>query len=266
MDWITIGGVDLRYVDCGRGPAVLLVHGFPLDHGMWNGQIAALSPQYRVLAPDLRGFGRSAAGSEEAITMERHADDLAALLEALAIGEPVVLCGLSMGGYIALAFWKKHRARLRGLILCDTRAGADTPEAAAARRQTAERVLQDGPAMLGESMLPRLLAPQTLQDNPPLVGLLRDMIAASQARGLAAALRGMAQREDFTPLLPAIDCPTLLLVGQQDAISPPAEMATMARAIPAARLVEIPAAGHLAPLEQPAAVNAAMLQFLAGLP
>ena len=232
---------------------------------MWNAQIAALSPQYRVLAPDLRGFGRSGAGSEDAVSMERHADDLAALLDGLAIAEPVVLCGLSMGGYIALAFWKKHRARLRGLVLCDTRAAADTAEAAAARRQTAERVLRDGPAVLVESMLPRLLAPQTLQGNLPLVSLLRDMIAAA-CPGLAAALRGMADRDDFTALLPAIDCPTLLLVGRQDAISTPAEMATMAGEIPAARLVEIPAAGHLAPLEQPAAVNAAMLQFLASLP
>ena len=218
-----------------------------------------------MLAPDLRGFGRSAAGPGEVASMEQMADDLAALLDALGIGAPVVLCGLSMGGYIALAFWKKYRARLRGLVLCDTRAGADTPEAAAARRRTAGRVLREGPAVLVETMLPRLLAPETLAGDPPVVGQLRSMMAAGDRRGVAAALHGMAQRQDFTPLLPTIDCPTLLIVGREDAISSPAEMARMARAIPGARLVEIPAAGHMAPLERPAEVNAALLQFLGEL-
>ncbi len=266
MDSISVGGVELRYLDSGRGPAIVLVHGFPLDHNMWNGQVAVLSRQYRVIAPDLRGFGRSGAGQQETISMAQQADDLAALLDAVGIGEPVVVCGLSMGGYIAFAFWKKYRPRLRGLILCDTRAAADTPEAAASRRETAQAVLQDGPAVLIASMLPRLLDPATLDRNPRLVSGLRKMMAGGEARGIAAAARGMAERDDFTPHLPAIDCPTLLVVGQHDAISTPAEMGAMARAIPGARLVEIPAAGHMAPLEQPEQVNAALLQFLATLP
>ncbi len=266
MDSITLGGVELRYVDRGSGQTILLVHGFPLHHGMWNGQIALLEHQYRVIAPDLRGFGRSGAGQEETVSMEQMADDLAALLDTLGIGEPVVFVGLSMGGYIAFAFWRKYRAKLRGLVLCDTRAAADTPEAAAARLQTALDVLRDGPAVLVEAMLPRLLAPATLAGDQRLVGELRSMMVAGDRRGLAAALRGMAQRPDATPLLPAINCPTLLVVGREDAIASPAEMGAMARAIPGARLVEIPAAGHMAPLEQPDAVNAALLQFLAELP
>ena len=171
-----------------------------------------------------------------------------------------------MGGYVGWAFWRKHRARLRGLILCDTRATADSPEAADARRQTADRVLRDGPAFLVEAMLPRLLAPATLQGNPRLLSQLRGMMAGGDARGIAAVTRGMAQRPDATSLLPAIDCPTLLIVGCQDVISPPDEMEALARAIPGARLVEIRGAGHLSPMEQPEQVNAAMLQFLTALP
>jgi pimeloyl-ACP methyl ester carboxylesterase len=265
MNTITANGIDLSYVDSGAGRPLLLVHGFPVDHSIWASQIPALARQCRVIAPDLRGFGQSGA-SNGIVTMEMLADDLAAMLEELGITEPVVLCGWSMGGYVAFQFWKRHRARLRGLILCDTRAGADTPETAAARRQTAERVVHEGAAMLVESMLPRLLAPATLGNHPHLAQSLRRVISAGNVRGIAAASRGMAQRADFVSMLPDIDCPTLLIVGSEDVISTPAEMAAMAGAIPGARLVEIAGAGHASPLEQPEEVVATILQFVANLP
>ena len=147
--------------------------------------------------------------------MAQFADDLAALLDALGISEPVVLCGLSMGGYIAFQFWRRHAARLRGLILCDTRAAADTPEAAAARAVMAERVLREGPAPLVETMLPRVLGETTRRQRPDLVENVRRMMMAADPRGIAAASRGMAERPDMTASLPQIRCPTLVVVGSR---------------------------------------------------
>jgi 3-oxoadipate enol-lactonase len=140
MSKISVGDVALSYVDRGTGIPLLLVHGFPLDHSMWSHQIEELSSFGRVLAPDLRGFGQSGV-TEGTVTMERFADDLAALLDAVGVGEPVVFCGLSMGGYIGWQFWKRHPSRLRALVLCDSRAAADSAEGARARRQSAEKVL-----------------------------------------------------------------------------------------------------------------------------
>ena len=197
--------------------------------------------------------------------MEQLADDLAALLDALGIGEPIVLCGLSMGGYVAFQFCRKYAARLRGLVLCDTRAAADTPEVAAGRLAMADRVLREGPGPLVETMIPRLFAAETAQQRPDVVAALRDVMMNNDPRGIAAAARGMAQRPDSTPTLGDIRCPTLVLVGQHDAISPPAEMQTIAAAIPRSEFVEIPASGHMTPLENPTAVNAALKEFLARL-
>jgi 3-oxoadipate enol-lactonase len=181
----------------------------------------------------------------------------------LAIREPVVLCGLSMGGYIAFQFWRRYAARLRGLILCDTRAAADTPEVVAARHGMAERVLREGPASLVENMLPRLFAETTQRQRPQVIERLRQVMTSGDPRGIAAAARGIAERPDMTPLLGQIRCPTLVLVGQSDVISTPAEMRGIAEAIPGAKFVEISAAGHLAPLENAAEVNAAIAKFLA---
>lgn len=263
MNTRTINGVKLAYVDRGQGPVLLLVHGFPLDHTMWNGQIDPLGRHCRVIAPDLRGFGGSEA-PEGPATMAGMADDLAGLLEALGIDEPVVVCGLSMGGYVAMEFYRRHAARLKGLVLCDTRATADTPEAADGRRETAQRVLRDGPGFLAETMLPKLLSETTLANHPRVAKALRQTILDGSPEGIAAAARGMAERSDSRELLPRITCPTLVLVGAEDAISPPAEMRSMAEAIPGGRLVVIPDAGHISPAENPAAFNAVVLEFLEG--
>jgi len=264
MRTLAVHGIRLAYVDEGSGPPVVLVHGFPLDHAMWDAQVEALKDRCRVIVPDLRGFGRSDV-TEGTVTMEQFADDVAGLLDALGVGEPVVLAGLSMGGYVAFQFFRRHRGRLRALVLCDTRAGADTPQAAAVRRETAENVLREGPDSLAENMPDKLLAAATLRDRPELGESLRRVIANSDPRGIAAASLGMAERPDVTAMLPEIDCPTLVVVGREDAISPPDEMRRIAAAIPGARLVEVPDAGHMSPMENPAAVNAALREFLASL-
>jgi 3-oxoadipate enol-lactonase len=260
----TVNGAQVALVDQGAGRAVVLVHGFPLDHTMWNAQIDALSPSYRVIAPDLRGFGRSGV-SDGTVTMQQFADDVAALLDRLEVFEPVVLCGLSMGGYVALQFWQQHGSRLRGLILCDTRAVGDTPAMAAARREMAERVLREGPAPLVEQMIPRLFAQSTAPNQPELVDSVRRVMMTTDPRGISAAARGMAQRPNMVGRLGQIDCPTLVIVGERDAISTPEEMRAIAQAIPHARLVEIAGCGHMSPMEKPAELSAAILEFLSAL-
>jgi pimeloyl-ACP methyl ester carboxylesterase len=265
MPEVPITGGVLHLAEVGRGRPLLLVHGFPLDHSMWEAQLSELGDAARLLAPDLRGFGQSSV-SAGTVTMERMADDLAELLDGLGIAEPIVLCGLSMGGYVAWQFVRKHGQRLAGLILCDTRAAADTPEAAATRLQTAQRVLKEGAGVVAETMLPRLLAPRSIERRPDLATRLRQMMLDAPPEGIAAALRGMAARPDANALLPAIGVPALVIVGEHDAISSPAEMQGIARAMPRARYVEVRGAGHMAPLENPGPVNDAIRDFLAELP
>lgn len=267
MQFIDVKNIRFATVDQGTGRPIVLVHGFPLDHTMWAGQIGGLSAAYRVIAPDLRGFGQTRPGElPDALTMDLLADDLADLLDAMAIRERIVLCGLSMGGYVAFSFYRRYAARLAGLVLCDTRAEADSTEGAAARLATANRVLAEGTGFLAEGMMPRLFSPGNLTGRPELADEIRRTVLATDPRAVAGASRGMAQRPDSTDLLPKIACPTLVLAGSHDVISPPAEMALMAQAIPNARFVEIPDAGHMSPFEQPAAVNRAIADFLAAIP
>jgi len=262
MKRIEIGGIELAVVDRGAGVPLVLVHGFPVDHSMWQGQIDGLAGDCRVIAPDLRGFGRSSV-TQGAVTMGEMADDLDAMLDRLGIDERVVLCGLSMGGYVAFQFWARHPQRLGGLVLCDTRAAPDTPETARARRATADQVVAEGPRALVDGMIPKLFAKSTLAESPELIEQTRRVILAAPPEGIAAAARGMAELPDMTPRLPQITCPALLIVGCEDVISTVEEMRTIAERIPNRRLVEIAGAGHMAPLEQPEAVNAAIRAWLA---
>ena len=266
---ITVGGSELAVYDrgsnnSGGGSPIVFVHGFPLDHTMWRAQLEAFAPTHRVIAPDLRGFGESPVRDGIA-TMEQMADDLVALLDALSVRQPVVLCGLSMGGYVAIEFLRKYAPRVRALILCDTRSAADTPETAANRHKTAELALSQGAAPVAEAMLPRLAAPDARARQRTVVESLKQTMLATDPRTIAAALRGMAARSDSTPRLASIRVPTLVVVGQYDAITPVAEMRQMAKAIPHARFVVIPDAGHMAPMENPAAVNQAIAALLAEL-
>ena len=258
---IDVSGVRYRVADEGTGPVLLLVHGFPLNHTMWSAQIEEFSKTHRVIAPDLRGFGGTD-GALYAVSMERYADDLAALLEALQADRPVTFCGLSMGGYIAWHFAARHPDWLGRLILCDTRAAADSAEAAANRLKMADIVSKEGPEPVAWAMMPKLFAPVVTPQQQTLADLVRKMVLETDPVAIAAAHRGMAIRPDVTSLLPNLRFPTLVIVGEHDVISPPQEMRTIADAIPQARFVQIPAAGHMAPMENPAAVNRAISVFL----
>lgn len=258
-------GETLHVHDSGSGVPVLFVHGFPLDHTIWRRQIDALKSTCRVLAPDLRGFGRSGGAGAEVLSMEQFADDLNALLDAMVLNEPVVFCGLSMGGYVAFRFAERHHRRLRGLILCDTRPGADSEEAATNRMQLAAKVLRSGAKQAVAAMLPKLVAEQTNRNRPEVVDELRETILNTDRRSIAAALRGMAQRPDSTPLLSRIPVPTLAVCGSDDALTPPDAMRAMAAEIPHAQYVEIADAGHMTPMEAPNPVNAAIREFVQSL-
>jgi len=250
--------------DEGVGPTLLFVHGFPLDHRMWSAQLAHFKDRYRVIAPDLRCFGESVAGVE-LVTMEQMADDLNGLLDALGVAQPIVFCGLSMGGYVGWQFYRKYHSRVRGLILADTRSQADSAEAIQSRTKMIDHLLRAGPQYVAEPMLPRLFAPGSFRRVPGVVAEVQETILAARPQSVAAAIRGLSARPDMSGYLPEIKTPTLVVVGDQDAISPPDEMRAMAAAIPGARFTVVPDAGHLTPLENPAAFNAAVEKFLASL-
>ncbi|MCU0961962.1 MAG: alpha/beta hydrolase [Pirellulaceae bacterium] len=260
---VAVGNARLHVVDQGTGHPLLLVHGFPLDHTMWRGQMDDLSRDYRVVAPDLRGFGRSDV-SCGTVTMECFADDLAALLDALRIDEPVTYCGLSMGGYIAWQFWRRHGQRLSRLILCDTRAVADPPEAVQARQDLAQRIRAEGVEPLVEAMIPKLFGQRTREQHPAVIDATKAVIRATSPEGAAAALLGMARRVDATAWLPDLHVPTLVVCGEDDVISTVAEMRQIATALPQAQWSLVPACGHMAPLEDAPQVNQLIRAFLAG--
>jgi pimeloyl-ACP methyl ester carboxylesterase len=263
------GEVSINFEDRGSGPPIVLLHGFPFDHQMWGAQIDALSSRFRVIAPDLRGFGKSMLTEVDVdlgIPMERYAADVVALIDWLEIAEPVLLVGFSMGGYVAWQFALRRPTRLRALVLCDTRAAADAEEAVAARLKIAEAAMQAGNSTPALAMLSKVLAPATHQERPDIVEAARAMIERQSAEAVAAAQRGMARREDVTGRMREIFCPALCIVGVEDAISPPAEMHEIATLLTDARsvdvqLVEVESAGHLAPLENPAAVIEAIDRF-----
>lgn len=257
-------GGQFHVIDEGQGTPVVFVHGFPLSHAMWKHQRTEFSSTHRVIIPDLRGFGQSSATSQ-VTSLSDHADDLAQLLDQLQIREPIVFCGLSMGGYIAFRFLEKYAARLRGLILCDTKPAPDAPEAAQNRRNMAEKVLKEGSQVAVDAMLPKLFGSETQTSQPQVIDETRRVMQSTAPEAIAAAQRAMAARPDSTPLLASPSVPTLVIVGAEDALATPAEMEAMARAIPGARFEKIPQAGHMAPLEQPAAVNAVIRSYLTSL-
>lgn len=259
---VRANGSGFNVYVAGEGPVVLLVHGFPLDHTMWREQLPVLERHHRVVAPDLRGFGRSDV-TPGTVRMVDFADDLAAILEGLSIDEPVTYCGLSMGGYIGWPFWQRHRELVEAFVLCDTRASADTPEVARGRRLTAATVLREGGSTLSAGMIPKLFAAETRREQPAVIEACRKLIEGTNAEAIAAALLGMAERPDNRELLPSIDVPALVICGSEDGLTPPAEMRAMAAEMPAASYIEIAGAGHMSPWEKPREFNAALTEFLA---
>jgi 3-oxoadipate enol-lactonase len=260
MSTARVRGIELAYDVSGEGLPVVLLHGFPFNRTLWREQVEALSERYRVITIDLRGHGETDATDAPA-TMEEMAEDVAALLHELQLAR-VVLGGLSMGGYVALAFYRLFPARVSALILADTRPQADTDEARRAREETAARALKEGMQTIADTMLPKLLAPQTHAERPEIVARVRDMILNTDPRGAASALRGMAVRRDQTGLLREIDCPALVVVGSLDAITPPADAELLKREIRDSRLEIIEGAGHVSNLERPSEFNSALEKFL----
>ena len=258
----SINAVDIAYDDHGIGMPVLFLHAFPINRNMWTGQIRALLNEqgYRLVALDWRGFGESML-VDDVSTMDIFADDIAGLMDMLGM-EQAVLCGLSMGGYAAFAFLRKYPQRVQGLILADTRPGADTDEARANREKVALLALSQGTEAIADLQVPKLLSAYTRQYHPEVEQFVRQMINAATPQGIAAASRGMALRADSTDLLTSISCPTLVVVGEEDGLTPPAVAREYAASIPGSQLVTIPDAGHLSNLEQPEAFLAAVRNFL----
>lgn len=261
MKSLQIDDLSFSYVDEGEGRPIVFLHGFPLDHSMWNGQIESFANTHRVIALDLRGHGQTTV-TEGKVTMAEMADDVAKLLSAIDVTEPVTLCGLSMGGYVAWEFWKRHSSQLARLILCDTRAVGDTEEVARGRQMMAAQVVQADSKMAADSMVPKLFGASTYESQSDKVEAVRQVILATDPIGIAATQRGMAERVDMTATLGEVKVPALVLCGAEDKISPAAEMKGFAEAMPNAIFVEIADAGHLAPLEQPAATNEAIRSFI----
>ncbi|MFL6228510.1 MAG: alpha/beta fold hydrolase [Pyrinomonadaceae bacterium] len=252
--------IEMAYDEAGSGVPVVLLHGFPFNRTLWREQVEALQGAHRVVTPDLRGHGGTTGGGEPA-TMEEMAKDVAALLDELEIKRPV-LGGLSMGGYVALAFCRLFPRRVRALVLADTRPQADSEEGKHAREETARRALAEGMDVIAEAMLPKLFAHATYMKEPEKVERVREMILKTSPAGAAAALRGMALRRDQTEYLPNILQPTLVVVGSEDQITPPADAEVIRRGIGGSRLAVIEGAGHVSNVERPAEFNGVLTKFL----
>jgi pimeloyl-ACP methyl ester carboxylesterase len=254
-----VNGITIAYSDQGTGLPIVFLHAFPLNRTMWATQEKALSSQFRIITIDLRGHGESDAPLWR-YTLEQSADDVRALLDHLGI-QLALFVGLSMGGYIMFAFYRKYAARVKGLILADTKAQADTAEGKEARFLMAQIAYNKGPAAVAEIMIPKLLSPTTIQTNPDLVRQVRALIEGNQICGIAGDLMAMAERPDSVPLLSQITCPTQIIVGELDQATPPSDAKLMKEQIPLARLTIIPNAAHLANLEQPQAFNQIVSAF-----
>ncbi|HLB38009.1 MAG TPA: alpha/beta fold hydrolase [Gemmatimonadales bacterium] len=258
---LAVRGLALARDVQGDGHPILFIHGFPFDRTMWRPLMATLTG-WRRIAPDLRGLGLS--DVPESYSMADYADDLAALMDALHVPQAVV-CGLSMGGYVAFELLRRHSARVRALILTATRAEADDEAGKQRRGDMIALVERQGPAVLAEVLLPQLLAPANLTAMPHVTEHLRTMIAGSPVKGVVGALRAMRDRADATPLLRKIEVPTLVIAGRDDQLIPPAASRQLADAIPGALFTLIPDAGHLCPLEQPVTTTKVIAEFLEGI-
>jgi 3-oxoadipate enol-lactonase len=259
MPYVDVNQTTLHYRVEGSGPTAVFVHGYPLDSTLWLDQLDALSDVRTCVAVDLRGHGLSEPTTLTALTMEQHADDVAALVGALG-GGAVDLVGLSMGGYVALAFAERHGQMLRSLALVDTKATADSEAGKAGRDNAAVKVVVQGRHVLAADMMEPLLSPKASQMAK---ARLRSMIEASRYETITGALMGMKDRPDRSAVLPGITVPVAIVVGEDDGVTPPSGAEAMAAAIPGAEVTTIPGAGHLTPIEKPAAVNDALRALFA---
>jgi 3-oxoadipate enol-lactonase len=257
----TIGGRPTRYLEAGSGRPLVLIHAFPVNAEMWRPQLERVPDGWRLLAPDFRGFGGTAAGGVPALTMDDHGRDVLGLMDALGL-ESAVIGGLSMGGYVAFALVRLARERIRGLVLADTRPHADTQEGIRGRRALLELLSAQGVSAVADDLSPKLLGRTTRAERPAVVAELRRLIESTSPSAIAAAVQALISRPDSTPDLRRISCPTLVLVGEEDTITPPADAESLSRQIAGSQLAVIPRAGHMSNLEAPDDFNARLSEFL----
>jgi pimeloyl-ACP methyl ester carboxylesterase len=257
--------VDPYVIEAGQGPALVLLHAFPLNASMWAAQREAFAATHRVICPDQRGFGGTMLGYDPP-SLDDVADDVAAMLDARKV-ETCVLGGLSMGGYVAMAFLRRHAARVSALVLADTKAAADTEEAVANRLRIADAVVEAGGAgPLLDEVLPTLVGTTTKERRALVHGRVKALVERAPAYAVAWAQRAMAARPDSLETLRAVAVPALVLRGEEDELSSAADADAMVAAVAGARLVTIPGSGHLTAVETPDEFNGAVLDFLASLP
>jgi pimeloyl-ACP methyl ester carboxylesterase len=259
---VSLPTATLSVTEAGDGAPLVFLHAFPLSARMWARQLAALPPGWRGVAPDLRGFGASTGASARSVG--EHADDVLALIASLGTG-PVVLAGLSMGGYIAFECWRRRPAAIRGLVLADTRAEADTDEARARRVAMQARARTEGTGAVIDAMLPGLLGATTQTSDPHVAHEVRAWALETPGEAVADALEALRTRPDSRPTLSTITVPTLVIVGVEDTLTPPTAARLIADGVVGASLVEVPGAGHLSNVEQPSAFDTALHRWLATL-
>jgi 3-oxoadipate enol-lactonase len=252
-------GIGIAYDDVGTGPPIVFIHGFPHNRTLWAPQVGALLPRARCITLDLRGFGESEIRGP--YTMDAYAEDVIAVLDALQI-EKAMIAGLSMGGYIAFALWRNHRARIRALILADTRAGADTEEGRAKRLELIALARAKGSAAVADAQIASMVGKTTRERRPDIADGIHRMLATAPVEGIVGALEAMMNRPDSTPTLATIDVPTLIIVGDEDVATPPKEARTMHEQIAGSRLEILEGAGHMTNIERAAAFNHVTSEFL----
>ena len=257
-----VGDTEIAFDDIGSGLPIVFLHAFPLSRTMWEPQVTALVSECRCIPIDFRGFGDSAASAP--FTVERYADDVAAVLDALQI-ERAVIAGLSLGGYVTFSFWRRHRERVRALVLADTRAGADTEENIARRRFLIELANTQGSSAVANAQIAGLVGKTTRDKRPDIYDATHRSIAQASVDGIVGALEAMMARPDSTDTLATIDVPTMIIAGSEDVATPPRESRAMHAAIPGSRIEILQQAGHLSNVERPAAFNTVVAEFLASL-
>ncbi|HEX8627428.1 MAG TPA: alpha/beta fold hydrolase [Catenuloplanes sp.] len=265
MGTATVNGITVGYDEHGTGEPLVLIHGHPFDRSMWTPQLTEFGRSgWRVIAPDLRGYGESTVVPGRT-PLADFAGDIAALLDHLAAPR-VVLGGLSMGGQVVLEFYRLFPGRVRALVLADTFAQAETPQGRLDRNRAADRLLREGLRGYADEVLSKMLAPANIAALPAVADHVLTMMRAAPAQGAAAALRGRADRPDYTGLLGAISVPTLVVVGRDDEFTPIRDAQFLHERIPDARLAVIDGAGHLPNLERPAEFNQVLKAFLQARP
>lgn len=257
-----INGIQLNYEVTGKGDAVVLIHGHPFDHTMWNSQLAALSDCYTVITPDLRGYGASTLPPNSPTIFEDYATDIIRLLDHLGIDE-FHICGLSMGGQVIMEVFRQAPARVKSLIFADTFAGLDTPEVKQGRYDAAARLEKEGMNAYAEEVIYKMMRPEHVTSMPEEAEFVVKMMKASSPKGAAIALRARAERIDYLKeVLPLIKVPTLAIVGRQDEFTPVAKAEELKANLADCKLVIIEDAGHMPNLEHPEEFNRALLEFL----